>query len=200
MISFPKIKAASYAITKRLHGYHLLKNPAGTPQTEVNMIKESHYEITKHWDDIFQTKRIKKVFSDDGTSTEKKFLMSKHYINVDTLKMTKPRKKDIYYEVKEDGVISVYKDKEDVGYKESMKRKVPKLSYGRTFSLNNDSEYSKMYAKKMDAQHLNRGYYQKHYPLSAKILSFGMHESMLYPTDNRPNFFKVLYHNLTNKG
>ena len=39
MITFPKIKAASYAIGKRLQGYHLLKNPNGTPQTEVNMIK-----------------------------------------------------------------------------------------------------------------------------------------------------------------
>ena len=93
MITFPKIKATGYAIGKRLQGYHLLKNPSGTPQTEVNLIKENFYGTTSCWDDMFHITRLKKTFSTDGSHTERKFLMSTHYMDVDTMQMTKPRKK-----------------------------------------------------------------------------------------------------------
>jgi len=103
MITFPKIKAASWAICKRLQGYHLLQNPAGTSQTEVNMIKENFYGTTAYWDDIFHITRLKKTFANNGSHTEKRFLMSTHYMDVKKKKMTKPRKKTIYYSVKKDG-------------------------------------------------------------------------------------------------
>ena len=103
MITFPKIKAASYAIGKRLQGYHLLQNPSGAPQTEVNMIKENFYGTTSAWDDVFHITRLKKTFLNKGNHTEKRFLMSTHYMDIDTMQMTKTRKKEIYYSIKKDG-------------------------------------------------------------------------------------------------
>lgn len=80
MITFPKIKVASYAIGKRLQGYHLLQNPAGTSQIEVNMVKENYYGITRYWDDIFYITRIKRTFAQGKSHIEKRFLMSTHYM------------------------------------------------------------------------------------------------------------------------
>lgn len=199
MITFPKIKAASYAICKRLQGYHLLQNPACTPQTEVNMIKENFHGTTSHWDDIFHITRLKRNFAESDNHTEKRFLMSTHYMDVAKMQMTKPRKKDIYYSVKKDGNYTVLTDREDIGFEKAKKRKVPNLSYERSSSLADDSEYDIICKTKRYAQ-WNRGYYKTHYPLLTKILSLGMHKRMAYPTENRPNFFRVLYQNLTNKG
>ena len=70
MITFPKIKAAGYAIGKRLQGYHLLQNPKGTPQTEVNMIKENFYGTTAQWDDVFHITRLKRNFAQDEHSSD----------------------------------------------------------------------------------------------------------------------------------
>ena len=55
-----------------------------------------------------------------------------------------------------------------------------------------------MYAAKRQAQ-LDRGYYKTHYSLLTKIITLGMHERLASPTENRPNFFKVLYQNLSGK-
>ena len=198
MITFPKIKAASYAISKRLQGYHLLKNLKGTPQTEVNMIKENFYGTTSYWDDVFHITRLKRNFAKGESYAEKRFLMSTHYMDVDTMQMTKPRKKDIYYSVEKDGNYTVVKEREDVGLDNAENRKLPKLSYERSRFLEYDSEYDNMCRTKSHAQ-WNRGYYKTHYPLIAKILSFGMYKQMIYPTENRPNFFKVLYQNLRGK-
>ena len=199
MITFPKIKAASYAIGKRLQGYHLLKNPSGTPQTEVNMIKENFYGITAQWDDVFHINRLKKNFLQDGNHAEKRFLMSTHYMDVHTKQMTKPRKKNVYYSVKKDGEYILFKNREDLAWETEEKRKVPKLSYKRKSFFGYDSEYDEMCATKRHAQ-WDRGYYETHYPLLTKIISLGLYKRMCYPTENRPNFFKVLYQNLTNKG
>ena len=144
MITFPKIKAASYAIGKRLQGYHLLQNPSGTPQTEINMIKENFYGTTAQWDDVFHITRLKKNFSNDGSHTEKRFLMSTHYMDVDTMQMTKPRKKDISYSVKKDGKYTLFKDREDIRFEDAETRKVPNLSYERSGLFASDSEYDKM--------------------------------------------------------
>ena len=112
--------------------------------------------------------------------------------------MTKPRKKDIYYSVKKDGNYTVVKEREDVGLEEAEKRKIPKLSYERSSFLTDDSEYDNMCRTKSHAQ-WNRGYYKRHYSLFGKIVSLGMHKQIAYPTENRPNFFKVLYQNLRSK-
>ena len=197
IVTYPKIKTAIYAIGKRLQGYHLLKNPKGTPQTEVNMIKENFYGITPYWDDVFHITRLKRNFAQGESHTEKRFLMSTHYMDVDTMQMTKPRKKDIYYSVEKDGKFTD-KIREDIGFEEAKRRKIPKLSYERSSFFTDDSEYGNMCRTKRHAQ-WDRGYYKKHYSLFAKIFSFGMHKRMLYPTENRPSFFKVLYQNLTNK-
>ena len=196
MVAIQKIQASLYAIGKRLQGYHLLKNPSGTPQTEVNMVKE-WYGINKHWDDMFHITRIKKTFSKEGNHKEKHFLMSTHYMDVKKKEMTNPRKKDMSYSLNKDGEYQIFKERVDIPSMEADNRKVPKLSYKRS-SFMRDSEYDIMCKKKCDAK-MNRGYYKKGYSLFSKIVSLGMHKRMVYPQEKRPNFFKVLYHNLTNK-
>ena len=197
MITFPKVKAAGYAITKRLQGYHLLKNPKGTPQTEVNMVKE-WYGISGQWDDVFHIDRIKKVYTEQGSEKETKLLMATHFLDGKKLKMTSPRKKDIYYSVSRNGEYSVTKEREDIPWESNDKRSSLKLSLKRSSFLTYDSEYDKLAYKKREAQ-FNRGYYKTHYSLLTKIVSLGMHKRMAYPTENRPNFFKVLYQNLRGK-
>ena len=196
MATIQKIQASLYAIGKRLQGYHLLKNSAGTSQTEVNMIKE-WYGITGHWDDMFHITRLKRTFSTQGNRKEKRFLMSTHYMNVDTMQMTKPRKKDMSYSVKKDSEYTFFNEREDVGFEKAEERKVPKLSFERTAFGIHDSEYDMVCKTKLDAK-MNRGYYKKGYSLFSKIVSLGMHKRMIYPQEKRPNFFKVLYQNLTN--
>ena len=197
MAVIQKVQASLYAIGKRLQGYHLLRNPKGTPQTEVNMVKE-WYGISEHWDDIFHITRIKKTFSSEGNHKEKRFLMSNHYIDTDSMFMTKPRRKDMNYSIKKDNEYLVLKEREDIPFEKAEKRKVPKLSFERTAFGIHDSEYDMMCKIKRDAE-MSRGYYKKGYSFFSKIVSLGMHKRMIYPQENRPNFFKVLYHNLTNK-
>ena len=197
MAAIHKIQASLFAIGKRLQGYHLLKNPSGTPQTEVNMVKE-WYGTTEHWDDMFHITRIKKTFSASGNHKEEKFLMSTHYMDVKNMKMTNPRKKDKYFSFKKDEKYLVFKDREDVTPEKALKRKEPVLSYKRSSFFKNDSEYDIASKTKQEAQ-INRGYYKKGYSLFSKIVSLGMYKRMCYPQEKRPNFFKVLYHNLTNK-
>ena len=196
MAAIQKIQASLYAIGKRLQGYHLLKNPKGTSQTEVNMYTD-WYGITSHWDNMFHITRIKKTFSTEGNHKEKRFLMSTHYMNVDTMKMTKPRQKDMSYSVKKDNQYLMFKEREDIKPEKAEKRKVPKLSYKRSGLFINDSEYDNMHRAKYEAE-LDRGYYKKGYSLLTKIVSLGMYKRMCYPEESRPNFFKVLYQNLTN--
>ena len=198
MPAVQKIQASLYAIGKRLQGYHLLKNPAGTPQTEVNMVKE-WYGVTSHWDDMFHITRIKKTFSKDGNHKEKRFLMSTHYNDVKNMKMTNPRKKDLNYSHQKDGEYLVFKERVDTPPMEADGRKIPRLSYKRSGCFMNDSEYDMACKTKQEAE-LNRGYYKKGYSLFTKIISLGMHKRMCYPEEKRPNFFKVLYKNLSNKG
>lgn len=198
MVAVKKIQASLYAIGKRLQGYHLLKNPNGVPQTEVNMVKE-WYGVTNHWDDMFHITRIKKTFSEEGNYKEKHFLMSTHYMDVKRMEITNPRKKYMSYSFTKDGEYQVFKERVDIPFMEADNRKVPRLSFVRSSSFKRDSEYDIMCKKKRDAE-MNRGYYKKEYSLFTKIISFGMHKKMCYPEENRPNFFKVLYQNLTNKG
>ena len=197
MATVQKIHASLYAIAKRIQGYHLLKNPKGTSPTEVNMIKEDWYGFTRRWDDVFHITRIKKTFSKDGNHEEKRFLFSTHYMDVDNLEMTKPRKKNICYSINADDKYSV-SFREDIPFIDILKQKIPILSKKRSGFLKEDSEYDTMYKTKCEAQ-LNRGYYKKGYSLFTKIVSFGMYKKMCYPKELRPNFFKILYQNLTNK-
>lgn len=191
-----KIQASLYAMGKRLQGYHLLRNPKGASPTEVNMIKE-WYGVTEHWDDMFHQTRIKKTFSANGNHKEKRFLMSTHYMDTKNMRMTQPRKKDIYCSINKDGYF-VCSEREDMKGLADKRKKV-KLSYERNSFFEEDSEYDIACKTKREAQ-INRGYYKNGYSLFTKIFSLGMHKNMCYPEENRPNFFKVLYQNLTNKG
>ena len=198
MPTIPKIQASLYAIGKRLQGYHLLKNPKGTSQTEVNMIKQNFYGTTQLWDDIFHIKRVRANFSEGETEHESKFLRSTHYFDEKAMYMTKPRKKNIYFSIRKNGEYVDIGERQDLAWEQDEKRTAKKLSYKRSGFLECNSEYDIMCRTKTEAEH-NRGYYKKHYPLIVKIISLGMHKRMLYPQENRPNFFKILYQNLTNK-
>ena len=61
-----KQKFYTYAITKRLQGYHLLKNPKGTSAYEVNMIKNSE-NIGYNLDRFSSYTRISKNFTTGQT-------------------------------------------------------------------------------------------------------------------------------------
>ena len=97
MITFPKIKAASYAIGKRLQGYHLLQNPSGTPQTEVNMIKTLHDGINKAGLRTTVTSRIIRTSDDLGnTNVEKRNLHSYRIYDFENNKFGKAVNKELF--------------------------------------------------------------------------------------------------------
>ena len=108
MITFSKIEAAEFAISKRLQGYHLLKNPKGASQTEVNMIK-SAYSFDKHCDDIFEVSRIRKIFNENESRECEKKLSSKYFFDPDKKEMSKPLKKQISYISYTNGKVSGYR-------------------------------------------------------------------------------------------
>lgn len=190
MITVSHIRAASYAIGKRLQGYHLLENPKGVSQTEVNMIKDK-YHWTSYGDDFFETMRIKKIFSKDGNHTVKKLLMSTHYMDTNTMQMTKPRKKDIAYIEAHDA--DIWSDGAIIAEKNNFNKKLAKRNEVP------ENKYDKMVKEKMEAQ-LGRRYYKTHTPRWHRILALGLYDKLGgRPAEKRPNFFKVLYKNLTNK-
>ena len=187
MITFPRVRAAGWAIYKRMQGYHLLQNPVGTPLTEVNMIKERYSVLSPHLDDRFVVSRIKRTFTDSGSIGEEKILDSTHYMDTTKLQMTKPRKKYIFYTVKEDNKEPKICTKEE------------KL-FGRRRTKVPVSEHDKIMETKRQTQR-NRGYVEMHHSRLYKALSLGLYEQLDgQPVEKRPNFFKVLYRNLTNKG
>ena len=79
-----------------------------------------------------------------------------------------------------------------------MDRKIPVFSRENSL-LKSDSEYDSMIKSKKDAEK-KRGYYKTKYSTWQKIVSLGMPEKVFCPKEDKPNFFKVLYQNLTNKG
>ena len=97
MITFPKIKAASYAIAKRLQGYHLLKNPKGIPQTEVNMIKTLHDGINKAGLRTTIISRIIRTSDDLGnTNIETRSLHSHRIYNFENNKFGKAVNQELF--------------------------------------------------------------------------------------------------------
>ena len=97
MITFPKIKAVSYAIGKRLQGYHLLQNPSGTPQTEVNMIKTLHDGINKAGLRTTIISRIIRTSDDLGnTNVEKRNLHLYRIYNFENNKFGKAVNKELF--------------------------------------------------------------------------------------------------------
>lgn len=97
MITFPKIKAAGYAIGKRLQGYHLLKNPAGTHQTEVNMIKTTLDEINKSGVRITVTRRISRIADESGNiNIEKRNIITHRIYNFENKKFSKAKNTDLF--------------------------------------------------------------------------------------------------------
>lgn len=79
MTTVQKIQAATYAISKRLKGYHLLKNPSGTNPLEVSMIKTSK-EVNKIGDVVNIYSRTKKTFGQGDTrEAYRSLIVERHY-------------------------------------------------------------------------------------------------------------------------
>ena len=80
-MNIQKIKVAAFAITERLKGNHLLKNPKGVPVTTVSVLMHSEglNPFTLDKSSTFVT--ITKDFSQGKSKTLKKFLFVDEYAN-----------------------------------------------------------------------------------------------------------------------
>ena len=126
------------------------------------------------------------TFTDSGSIGEEKILDSTHYMDTAKLQMTKPRKKYIFYTVKEDNKKPKEYTKED--FSGRRRKKVPVSEHDKIMEMKNQAERK-------------RGYVETHHSRLYRILALGLYERLdAKPVEKRPNFFKVLYRNLTNKG
>ncbi len=92
MLTISEIRTAGYAIGKRLQGYHLLKNPIGTPTTEVNMFKESLNGYGGNGERFHTLDKITRfIDKDNKVSKIKKYLSTTRIFDKDTKKISKDK-------------------------------------------------------------------------------------------------------------
>lgn len=222
MITFPRVRAAAWAIGKRLQGYHLLQNPVGTPATEVNMIREKHMVLTPHMDEHFVVSRIQRTFTNSGSTGEERLLESTHYRDIykfeknESGKNVGSRAKDIAYTVPKD---TKKPKKKDIETGEEVSKDVknnnkPEDDYNNDLHTREDLPLEQDYSREevppkerdkiteeIRIAQLKRRYVETHHSRLYKALAFGLYEQLgAQPSEKRPNFFKVLYRNFTNKG
>lgn len=191
-LSKDQINVAKYAIKKRKMGYQLLKNPEGTPNTELNMIYTSHGNTL---DDFHDSRtvidRIKVTFLNGKKEENSQLLTSTRFRDADTKELGTKRNID-YYRWDTKTATETEKQRFDISEKDLKKRKKPNWQKGFLYD-----EYYSEYMKKETVYNPARiPYYEKP---GAKyivpVLSFGM----IRPKNpTRPNFFKVLWENLHN--
>ena len=184
-----KLKAASFAINKRLQGYHLLANPQDAPATQVNMIKVKH-SINKFFDDKFIYERVSRTFENGNSSFVNKLMTATHYMNDITGKIT--NQKRIYYIVKGQKVADYQlKKREDLKPAE-LKFRHP-VSFPSKNPLIQLGDYDRFMFERKQAEK-DRNFYKTTDDYLTKIFSFGFFGNINRPS--RPNFFKVLFNNL----
>ncbi len=166
-----KLKLATYAIGKRLQGYHLLKNPKSSSPLKLTMIrpeKQVHYNgDVVSWFDRVQADFGKK------TKNVEEILITKHYYSNSPESRIEPFK---HYNNLTNGVI---------------KSKGVELGYSARDQDLAIDEYFKVSEKAHDS------YYSRFGSGFERFLA-----SMIYTVDDkpiRPNFFKVLFRNLSSK-
>ena len=184
MITFPRVRAAIYTTAKRMQGWHLLKNPAGTSRAEVTMIKVKRPFSTMGGDNVFETTRVTRTFHKKGSDERVINLYSTHYMDQDTMEMTKPRKKLIELTVRDNGKETLYTSKDDMPDNHNLVARLPEEV-----------------RKRKEEEPWRRDYCKTHYPRWYKNMTLGLYEKLGEGVIKRdkPNFFKVLYQNLTNK-
>ena len=184
-----KLKAASFAISKRLQGYHLLKNSKDAPANQVNMIKVKH-SINEFFDDKFIYERVSRTFENGEFSFVNKLMTATHYMNDITGKIT--NQKRIYYIVKGQKVADYQlKKREDLKPAE-LKFRHP-VSFPSKNPLIQLGDYDRFMFERKQAEK-DRNFYKTTDDYLTKIFSFGFFGNTSRPS--RPNFFKVLFNNL----
>ncbi len=191
-LSQDQVKLAKYAMQKRKEGFELLKNPKGTPNTELNMIYTSHGSTLDEFHDSHTTiDRIKVTFSDGKKEEDSILLTSTRFREADTKELGTKRNID-YYRFNSKKLTETEKKRFDIPEKDLKNRKKPNWQKGFLYD-----EYYSDYLKKESIFNPARiPYYEKP---GAKyivpILSLGM----IRPKNpTKPNFFKVLWDNLHN--
>ena len=185
-----KVKATTFAIGKRLQGYHLLKNPKGVPATQVNMIKVTH-SFSNYYDDIFNYQRISDTFINGKQKHEYKVLSSVHILDDETAKMTNKRQMHYASETKKNGF--KYVERKDIPSSELKQRRD---MFNKSKSLFGTDERAMFIAERKEANKA-RNYYRTMDDVLTKIFTFGYFGNTNKP--KRPNFFKVLLSNLNCK-
>ena len=191
-VTLDKIKTISYAVKMRCKGYQLLRNPKGTNFNEINMIKYQA-KHNKFEDDIFILDRVKTVINDGKKDTVKKEFMSTHFFDTEKKEMT--NKKELCYDVFENGENKVSLYRSDLSLEELDNRKpvqwkniVEKENF-RVEQLIKESERNAYMGQTEEP------------PLLARIITLGKFDKICpVPIPARkPGFLRTLYLNLTNK-
>ena len=191
-LSQDQVNAAKYAIQMRRQGYTLLKNPKGTPNTEVNLIDVKHgVTIDDFHDHRTVIDRFKTTFENGQKYIEAKFLTSTRFRDPETKELGKKRNID-YYSSSAKTLEEQEKVREDIPKDELKKRKKPNWQKGFLY----DEYYAEYMHRETLGNPARKPYYTKPGErIIAPIITFGV----IRPKNpTRPNFFKVLWQNLHN--
>lgn len=189
-LSNDQINAAKYAIKMRRQGYHLLKNPKGTPNTEVNLIDIKHGNSLDDFHDSKTTiDRIRATFTNGGKHEDSRILMSTRFRNSETKELGIQRNVE-YYRYDEKTNTETEKRRLDISEADLKTRKKPNWQKGFLYD-----EYYSEYMKKETLQNpARKPYFTKPGArIIAPILTFGLLKPK-GPTE--PGFFKTLWNNL----
>lgn len=170
-------KLVSYAVSKRLQGYHLLRNPKGSSPLQLSMIKHEK-EVNLYGDIVDNYRRLSKDFKNSNPIKKErlKCLRYSQKEQFDTFKS---------YQIEE--IRTVYKGTNPEAVNIFNKRKLVELN--KLLDLQDDLFESMLnsYYKNSTFSRFNR-----------HVNRFGGKVSNLDNRPANPNFFKVLISNLKN--
>ncbi|MCR5266825.1 MAG: hypothetical protein K6E29_09585 [Cyanobacteria bacterium RUI128] len=193
-LSQDQVNAAKYAIKMRRQGYHLLRNPKGTPNTEVNLIEvRQGITLDDYHDSRTFIDRIRATFSNGEKHEDSRILTSMRFRDPETKELGTKRNVE-YYRFDEATDKGTEKCRFDISEADLKKRKKPNWQKGFMYD-----EYYADYFNKETLQNPARAPYftKPGEKVIVPILTFGLIRPK-GPT--RPNFFRVLWDNLHNKG
>ena len=166
-----KIKLAAYAIGKRLQGYHLLKNPKTSSPLELTMLRTERH-VNYNGDIVTWHDRVSRDFGKNAKSV-KETLITKHYYSDSSESKAEPFK---HYINLPKGIV---------------KSKGVELEYNCRDKDLPWEEYYKV------SQKAHESYYSPFGTGIERFLARMMYNVDVKPI--RPNFFKVLFSNLSSK-
>ncbi len=89
-----KLKLATYAIGKRLQGYHLLRNPKTSYPLELTMIRRTNKNVNYNGDIVTWYDRVSQDFSNDAKPV-KETLITKYFYSDSSESKVEPFKEYI---------------------------------------------------------------------------------------------------------